>query len=250
MGTDVALPSPLAVSPEHWPEGASTIPIESILTLPEMQPRDKGLNPATVRQYKQAMEAGAVFPPILLARVNGAVLLADGWHRLAAMQQRGQWQVEAVVRDTHTLAEARLWGYEANRKHGLPLTKAELREMFRVYLKAERHKGKRRGQFKSYREMGVELGIPKSTLAVWTQQDAPALARALAEAHSFGGSRRGGAREARPERRLAEEANRALDVAAAAIPGVVDGEERWTLLEKAQGLVEALENGALQRPMF
>lgn len=250
MDTNRAFPSPLSMPPEPWPDGTSTVPIASILTLPEMQPREKGLNRATLRRYKQALEAGGIFPPIILARVNDALILADGWHRLAAMQELGWWQVEAEVRVAQSIAEARLWGYEANRKHGLPLTKVELREMFRVYLKADRHKGRRRGQFKSYREMAAELGIPKSTLAAWTRQDAPSLARALAEANPFGGSRRGGAREAGPERRLAEEAHRALDMAAASIPGVVDSEERWRLLEKVQGLVEELEGGELQRPMF
>lgn len=232
------------------PEGVSTVPIASILTLPEMQPREKGLNRATLRRYKQAMEAGEVFPPILLARVNDALILADGWHRLVAMQELGWWQVEAEVRVAASIEEARLWGYEANRKHGLPLTKAELKAMFRVYLKAGRHRGRRRGHFKSYREMAAELGIPKTTLASWTAQYAPALARVLADANPYGGSNRGGAREAGPERRLAIEAHHALDRAAAAIPGVVDAEERWTLLEKAQVLVDILEEGELQRPIF
>ncbi len=227
-----------------------TVSLASIVTLPEMQPRDKGLNLATVRRYKQAMEAGEMFPPILLAQVNGALVLADGWHRLEAMRALGLWEAVAEVRDAGSMTEVRLWGYEANRKHGLPLTKAELREMFRAYLKAGRHKGRRRGQFKSYREMGEELGIPKSTLVAWTRQDAPALAKALAEGNPFGGTGRGGAREASPEQRLAGEAHRALDEAGAAIPGVVDAEERWRLLEKARGLVEALEGGDLQRPMF
>lgn len=241
------------MTPQPSPECASlgeSIPLTSIVTLPEMQPRDKGLNLATLRRYKQAMEAGEVFPPILLARVNDALVLVDGWHRLEAMRELGLWEAVAEVRVARSMAEARLWGYEANRKHGLPLTTAERREMFRAYLKADRHRGRRRGQFKSYREMGEELGIPKSTLAKWTLKDAPRLARALAEGNRFGGSRRGGAREASPERRLAGEAHRALDEAAATIPGVVDAEERWALLEKVRGLVAALEGGDLQRPMF
>lgn len=241
------------MTPQPFAEGGAsgaTVQLASIVTLPEMQPRDKGLNLPTIRRYKQAMKAGEVFPPILLARVNGALVLVDGWHRLEAMLALGEWQAVAEVRDAGSTAEARLWGYEANRKHGLPLTKAELREMFRVYLKAGRHKGRRRGQFKSYREMGEELGIPKSTLAAWTQCDSPSLARALAEGNRFGGTGRGGARETSPERRLAGEAHRALDAAGAAILGVIDPDERWALLEKARGLVEALEDGDLQRPMF
>lgn len=236
-------------SPERTPT-EETVPLANIVTLPDMQPREKGLHLATVRRYKQAMDAGEVFPPILLARVNGALILVDGWHRLEAMRARGQWETVAEIRDAESMAEARLWGYEANRKHGLPLTNSELRQMFRVYLKAGRHRGRRRGQFKSYREMGEELGIPKSTLASWTRADAPSLARALAEGNPFGGSGRGGAREAGLERRLAGEANRALDVAGVAIPGVVDAQERWRLLEKVRGLVEVLEGSDLQRPMF
>ncbi len=187
--------------PEDSPS-TETVQFANIVTLPEMQPRNNGLNLATVRRYKQAMEAGETFPPILLGRFNGALVLADGWHRLEAMTERGLWEAVAEVRYVSSMAEAKLWGYEANRKHGLPLTKAELREMFRVYLKAKRHHGRSRGQFKSYREMAAELGIPKSTLASWTQSDAPALARALGKGNPYGGSGRGGAREAGPERRL------------------------------------------------
>ena len=227
-----------------------TVALASIVLLPEMQPRTKGLNRATVLRYKQAMEAGDVFEPILVARFDGALVLADGWHRLEAMLELGLWQAVVEVREADSIAEARLWGYDANRKHGLPLAKGELREMYRVYLKAGRHHGLKRGQLKSYRQMAAELGIPKSTLLTWTEKDAPALARALGESNHFGGTARGGAREAGPGRRLALEAHRALDEAAAAIPGVVDAQERWRLWDKVQGLVKVLEAGALQRPMF
>jgi hypothetical protein len=232
------------------PEELVTVSLASILSLPDMQPRVKGQDRAVVRRYRQAMDAGEVFPPILLAKVNDALLLVDGWHGLEAMLAIGLWQTDALVRVADSMAEARLWAYEANRKHGLPLTNAERREMFRVYLKAKRHHGRRRGQFKSYREMGEELGIPKSTLAAWTLQDAPVLAKALAEGRPYGGSNRGGAREEGPERRLAREAHSALALAAASIPGIVNGEERWMLLEKVQRLVEVLEHGPLQKPMF
>ncbi|MBX3593548.1 hypothetical protein [Sphingomonas sp.] len=142
------------------------------------------------------------------------------------MKALGVEETGALVRSTGSMDEAALWGYEANRKHGLPLSSAEQREMFRAYIKARKHWGRRRGQHKSYREMGEELGIPKSTLARWTQQDFPSVARALAERHPTGGSRRGGAREASPERRLEREAHRALDEAGAAIPGITDAEVR------------------------
>lgn len=52
------------------------------------------------------------------------------------------------------------------------------------------------------------------------------------------------------ERRLAVEAHAALDAAAALVPGVMCGEQRWRLLGKARRLVEMLEGGELQRPMF
>lgn len=227
-----------------------SVPLASIVTLPDLQPREKGTSPATLRRYKQAMEAGEVFPPILLARVNGALILADGWHRLEAMKALGLWEAVAEIRDAFSIAEVRLWGFESNRKHGLPLTKSELRAMYTAYRKAGRHKGRRRGQFKSYREMAAELGIPKSTLASWTWQDAPALARALAGELSGGASRRGGAREAGPGRRLANEAHMALDAAGAAIAGVVDAEERWRLLDKVKQLAATLGEGDVQEPMF
>ena len=107
------------MSPQPYPESGAlgqTITLASIVTLPEMQPRTIGLHLPTLRRYKQAMEAGEVFPPILLAGVNGALVLVDGWHRLEAMRALGLWEGVAEVRNADSMAEARLWGYEANRK--------------------------------------------------------------------------------------------------------------------------------------
>lgn len=229
---------------------SESVSVKDIVLLPEMQPRTSGYHLPTLRKYRDAMDAGDEFPPILLARFEGALVLVDGWHRLEAQQRLGRFEVVAQVREAESREEAKLWAFEANRKHGLPLKKTELREMFRVYLKAGRHRRQKGRRFKSYREMAEELGIPKSTIANWTRQDAPALAKALSESQPFACGRRGGAREVSAGKRLARVASGALDEAAAAIAGVGDPQERWRLLEQAQGIVRALEEGNLQRPMF
>ena len=78
---------------------------------------------------------------------------------------------------------ARWWASRANWTAHKNLTKAERREAFRRYVQANQHrKGeKRRGNFKSYREIEADLpGAKRSTLHDWMHQDFPSIAAAMA----------------------------------------------------------------------
>jgi len=234
----------------------TTVGLRNILRLPEMQPRIKGCDRATVDRYEKAMRSSGTdnFPPITLALFNGSYILVDGWHRMDALERLGEWQTIADVRIAKSLAEARLWAFQANQKHGLPLTDKDRREMFRAYITSRAHHMEigraRRIRLKSYREMEEELGLPKSTLARWMRQDFPAVARSLAERDGSPAGMRGGKRTGAKLNSLASSARKSLDAAAAAIPGVTEATDRFELLQKARAIVEILEHGPLEEPLF
>jgi hypothetical protein len=229
------------------PPYRATIPLSGIVRLDDMQTRLKGTDPALARQYKEAMDAGHNFPPITLVREGDAFILVDGWHRVMAMEMLGQLTADAEIHPDVSPEVMRLMAYEGNARHGLGPTRPERREMFRAYLKAKRHHKKRKGTFKSYSEMGADLGLPKSTVAAWTRADAPSLAAAL------GGKAVGAARGRQGPTtadRLAVEAVNSLEGAIAATRGITDGEVRWRLLAQAQGWVDELQLGPLNAPVL
>lgn len=118
-------------------------------------------------------------PPVRLARVNGALMLVDGWHRLAAAKRFEREYINAVVEDM-TEDQARWAAAEANTTHGLPLKRAEKREVFRRYVQTEQHREGRR--LKSYRDIARNLhGIAgKSSLQRWMESDFPLIAARMA----------------------------------------------------------------------
>ena len=72
-------------------------------------------------KYGQAMRQGAIFPPILLTRLEGKVLLIDGWHRLEARKQLGQKEVDAEFIECADKDEALVQAVKANQTHGYPM---------------------------------------------------------------------------------------------------------------------------------
>jgi len=52
-----------------------------------LYPRVGGVEWRTIEAYKQAMETGAKFPPIVVAPIDGKIALIDGRHRLEATKK-------------------------------------------------------------------------------------------------------------------------------------------------------------------
>lgn len=93
------------------------------------------LNHATVEDYAEAMDSGAKLPPIECVRIDGALHVVDGFHRLAAHIRRGEDRIEANVVDgtvEHALAAAS----SANIAHGLRRTNEDKLRSVRMYLTA------------------------------------------------------------------------------------------------------------------
>jgi hypothetical protein len=130
------------------------------------------VEPKVVRQYAEAMKAGAEFPPIILAHIDGSLYLVDGWHRLEAALVIGQDIVWADVCEM-TFDEARWQAAKANTQHGLPLKTAEYREVFRAFIESGHHRPKQR--LMPYREISRHIGKGFSTIRNWMQTDYPEL---------------------------------------------------------------------------
>ncbi|WP_198374060.1 ParB/RepB/Spo0J family partition protein [Neoroseomonas rubea] len=119
----------------HEPE---EIEVGEVIIDQRLQPRLQQ-NFQTIIRYKEALEDGVCFPPITVARIDGLLLLVDGFHRLKAHSAAGKATIEAVILEGVTREEAFFEAVIANTQHGLGLTKEEKRAAFRRYIRAKRH---------------------------------------------------------------------------------------------------------------
>lgn len=151
------------------------VPLSDITKLPGLQIR-AATDAGTVARYANAMRNGATFPAITVARIDGAYAVVDGWHRLYAAQQNGQREIEATIVPCNGIEEARWMAAEANLRHGLPLKRKAVREVFRAYVRAKKHR-KGRMRMKSYREIAEDLQglVSHSGVRNWMQKDFPAV---------------------------------------------------------------------------
>jgi len=150
---------------------AQRVALRDILRDNALQVRTR-VEPRTVRQYAEAMQAGAEFPPVKLARIEGSLYLVDGWHRCDAAMLNDQFHIWAEVSDM-TFNEAHWQAAKANTQHGLPLKTKEYREVFRAFIDSDQHQqGKK---LMPYREIAIHIGKPFSTIRNWMEADYPRL---------------------------------------------------------------------------
>jgi hypothetical protein len=131
-------------------------------------------------------------PPIKVANVNGALVVVDGWHRIAAHEQLGVLDIEAELVGEMSEQNARWAAARANMQHGLPLKRKELRAAFGAFVKAGQHiirdpKGRTyANRFKSYAQITTDFGgmVARTTLQRWMLKDFPKIARAIGEGSS------------------------------------------------------------------
>lgn len=187
------------------------------------------INGATVRRYTDAMRAGVQFPPITIGRINEAPVLIDGWHRVEAAKAAGLHDLPAriVSGDPATLK----WeAAAANMRHGLPLKRAEAREVFRVYVRAGQHmKTKRR--LKSAREIAADLHGIRShqTILTWMRGDFPSIYRRMQGSETHGGDWPGTSGHTAEERAMQSIAEH-LSEARKAMRVITDPEQRGALI--------------------
>lgn len=157
-----------------------TVRITDIAERADWQVRIK-INSTTVNSYRTIYKSHGTMDPVQLARVDGALYLVDGWHRLAALRLLGRDEVEASIFDA-TMHEAHWRAAIANTKHGLPLKRKELRNVFRAYIKSRQHR-KHDGSIKSYRTMENDLGnlVVFATLRNWMKKDFSKIAAEMSD---------------------------------------------------------------------
>lgn len=154
------------------PPAPTLIRIEWVLKSPQAQVREK-IDRNRVLAYRRSYELGEKLPPIKLAKVGNAYLLIDGWHRLAAKREMGETHVDAVFVDVSE--DDVLWeAAKANFTHGLPLKTKEIRQAFRLYMKAKRYR-RSRSDVKSLGEIEKDFGgiRSKTTFSRWIAEDFP-----------------------------------------------------------------------------
>lgn len=214
-----------------------------------LQVRRKLHHPAVVN-YLNVYKAGGEMPPIRVARVDaGALVLVDGWHRVAALTSLGRGRVNAEIIET-TQQGARWEAARANLAHGVPLRTSEFRNVFRAYVKARQHY-KRRGALKSYRDIALELGGTRSysTIRNWMLADFPKIAKKMGGTEGRGEGGLYPTTQIDPEDDLLDAGIRGAASAAAAARGMSDPERRGRLVEElTKALKIATEAGPYELP--
>ncbi|MDX0800266.1 hypothetical protein GOD93_21100 [Sinorhizobium medicae] len=112
------------------------IELSAIITDDSAQIRVAGTNPEVVAEYAEALQHGAVFPPVVLfndGNTDSSYCAADGFHRIAAARAIGKPTISAEVRHG-TLRDAIIFAAGANSTHGLRRTNADKRRAVTVLL--------------------------------------------------------------------------------------------------------------------
>ena len=94
------------------------------------------MNPSTVRDYADAMAAGAPLPPVVVYYDGTGYWLGDGFHRVEAARKLERETIEAEVLDGDA-RQAILHGIGSNASHGLRRTQADKRRAVERLLRDE-----------------------------------------------------------------------------------------------------------------
>jgi hypothetical protein len=116
------------------------IEIEKIICSTDIQSRI-AIDVATVQNYAEEMNNGAVFPPVtVFDDGDGSYWLADGFHRVEACKLVG---IDAIVCEVKAggKTEALIFSCGSNAQHGLPRTNADKRRAVLLLLNDDRFAG-------------------------------------------------------------------------------------------------------------
>jgi hypothetical protein len=223
-----------------------TVEIASLLREQRFQIRSSSkLHAGTVTRYANALKAEQELPPIQVAKLNGAAVLVDGFHRVAAMERLGRPYAEAVLVVVASEEEARWLAAEANLNHGLRLNSSDMRGVFRAYVNAGRHK-KGRG-VKSSREIARDLSGMRghNTILAWMRSEFPSIARQMSGGDDFKGT---GGLQDKKTTGFYGDAQAGLDRLLAAAHGTTPA-ERGRLIKAVETALERLRNAAPWEPV-
>ena len=241
---------PPAVEPE---EKVITVLVREVDMEESLQSREEMI-PSRVRDYEVAYRNGVRFPPLLVTTRPGkfpglvSYVVLDGWHRLQALINIQQGEVDVKVIETPTDASPhylRWLGGKENLKNGAPLKNKDIHELFKAYIKSGQHRTPA-GGFKSYREIAAEIALkPHQTIANWMQKDFPSVARVmskLGESPDNGAKGTGQRLVDMPELSSREIDLFAADLLEEAINA--ENDRRWMITQKMQAILDRLRQEA------
>lgn len=208
------------------------------------------INDPTVKQYAEAMEAGAEFPPISIAMVNGAAVVVDGWHRVEAARRVGSRTLLANV-ETMSRNEARLRATMANLKNGLQMKPKErnnaLRTALAIYIQGRKHLKGRSG-VKSFEEICCDLGnhVNRKTIREWIMRHHPRTYASCWGKEVSPGA--GGLQDLPEDTTFVDTVTASLDNALAAFQGIECPEDRSALVAKVERMLDQMRSGERLSP--
>jgi uncharacterized ParB-like nuclease family protein len=85
----------------------------------------------TVKEYAEAMAAGAKFPPVIVFHDGTNYWLADGFHRLEAWKRNGVGSVKAEIKEGSRI-DALKFAFGANISHGLRMSHEDKRNAVKL----------------------------------------------------------------------------------------------------------------------
>lgn len=218
---------------------ATEAPIEEVLLSnividEELQSRSTMLDEAQVKRYSIAIRQGDEFPPITLARIDNVLFLIDGFHRHAAARANVNSVIHAVITDMKR-DEAKWEGGKKNLQHGLPLKPKDKLPMFKAYIAAGGHRKKKRGAFKTYREMAEDFHghLAHSTVLKWMKSYYPSIHKAIGQ-RELRGEGRGGLPERDNGDRYYAQAMEGINIARQLSPALASPENRYELIQATE----------------
>lgn len=78
-----------------------------------------GIDTDLVRALEEVVDE---LPPLSVVELNGGLVLIDGWHRLAALQNQGRTQLAVIVLDVPVDDDVHRLAFELNASNGRPLS--------------------------------------------------------------------------------------------------------------------------------
>jgi ParB-like chromosome segregation protein Spo0J len=153
-----------------------TLHINDLVMDPKFQMRND-LNDQVISRYVTVLKSEKEMPPIKVALIDKMYLLLDGWHRVEATKELGQHKIKAIVLEV-SRTEALWIAASANLEHGLQLKGMELKNVFKAYIRAKQHVLPN-GHYKSYRQIGREIGKTHHTVISWMKELYPKIAGAM-----------------------------------------------------------------------
>src|ERR1039458_6489746 len=113
--------------------------ISDIRTDGGTQPR-AAIDPDVVAEYASAMQAGAIFPPVIVFHDGPMHWLADGFQSLNAAVVAGFKEIDSEVRQG-TLEDAQWFSYSANATHGMRRTNEDKQRAVKAALAHSKSSG-------------------------------------------------------------------------------------------------------------